>query len=141
MTITTNKKVKGRYAHLIDREKFFQIWGFMITDLKLEKTELLVYAIIFAMHKHHLDYFVGSRQYLQAWTNSGKSAIDCALASLEKKNLIEKEYRQYGPVKKAIYYVNTDMLPTCEMFRYENKNRDIDKMIRENELKQKYGIY
>ena len=103
---------------------FLKIWGFMLTDLKLEKTELLVYAVIFAMHKNYCDCFMGSKEFLQGWTNSGKSTVESALRSLEKKMLIKKELRQIGQMKKAVYFINTEALPTLKMFDLENRNRD-----------------
>ena len=111
-------------------EHFIKIWDFMLGDLKLEKTELIVYAVIFAMHRNYCECFVGSREYLQGWTNASKKSIDRALLSLESKNLVRKEYRKYGPIRKAVYFVNTEALPSCEMFRLENRNRDNNERIR-----------
>ena len=106
------------------RERFVKIWGFMLMDLKLEKTELLIYAVIFSMHRNYCDCFSGSREYLQSWSGASKSTVDKALLSLESKGLIHKQFRQYGNIKKAVYFINTDSLPTSEMFALENKHRD-----------------
>ena len=114
---------------------FIKIWDFMLMDLGLEKTELLVYAVIFAMHRNYCECFMGSREYLQLWSNSSKSSVNHALANLEKKNLITKEFRKYNNVRKAIYFINTESLPTCEMFALENRNRDNNKRIREKNEK------
>ena len=123
MTLTkridnTTEGVKGS---LLERDQYIRIWGFMLADLKLAKTELMVYAVIFSMYKYNFDDFSGSRTYLQAWCNSGKTAIDNALASLVKKQLITKGYRQFGNVRVATYGINPDMLPECEMFENENR--------------------
>ena len=118
------------------RERFIKIWGFMLTDLALEKTELLVYAVIFSMHKNYCDGFTGSREYLRSWCNASKTTVDGALASLERKGLIKKEYRQYGQIKKAVYFINTEALPTCRMFSLENRNRDNNEKIRKRAEKQ-----
>ncbi len=125
---------------LIAREQYMTIWGFMILDFNLEKTELLVYAVIFSIFRSTCDYFTGSRRYLQNWCNAGKSAIDAALASLEKKKLIIKEMRSYGEFQKAIYRINTEALPTCEMFALENRNRDNNEKIRQAEKRRALGI-
>ena len=134
MTLTTQAQESRRTAveQGIYPDQFVSIWGFMLSDLKLSKTELLVYAVIFALYKHRGECFSGSREYLQAWCNSGKSAIDSALAALEKKKLIIKEFRKFGKATKAIYYVNTDALPTHEMFELENRNRDNNRKIARN---------
>ena len=113
-----------------DREQFLKIWGFMLTDLKLEKTELFVYAVIFAMHRNYCDCYMGSRKFLQSWCNASKSAVEKALSSLEKKNLIKRNYRQIGQIRKAVYFINTEALPTLDMFSLENRNRDNNMKIR-----------
>ena len=120
----------SRNAVKLEREQFLKIWGFMLTDFKLEKTELLVYAVIFAMHRNYCDCFMGSRDFLQRWSNASKSAVDKALKSLEEKGLIRREYRQIGQIKKAVYFINTETLPTLEMFELENRNRDINRRMR-----------
>ena len=138
---TTHRTRRPAPEQKLYQDQFIGIWGFMLTDLKLAKTELLVYAVIFSMYKHRNDYFCGSREYLQAWCNAGKSAVESALLSLEKKNLIVKEYRRFGKATKAIYIINTESLPTCEMFENENRNRDINEMIRKEEKKRRLGVY
>ena len=114
----------------IGRENFLNIWGFMLIDLKLEKTELIVYAVIFSMHKNYCDCFSGSRRYLEKWSNASRATVENALKSLANKNLIRKEYRQYGRSRQAVYFINTEALPTCEMFALENRNRDNNRRIR-----------
>lgn len=109
---------------------FIKVWDFMRLDFALKNTELMVYAVIFAMHRNYCECFMGSREYLMMWSGGSKACVDRALASLEEKKLITKEYRQYGQMKKAIYFVNTDMLPTCEAFALENKNRDNKRKIK-----------
>lgn len=105
-------------------ELFVKIWDFMRFDFGLKNTELMVYAVIFAMHRNYCECFMGSREYLMKWSGGSKSGVERALLSLEKNELIHKEYRQYGPMRKAIYFINTDKLPTCEAFSLENRNRD-----------------
>ena len=105
-------------------ERFVKIWDFMLTVFKLEKTELIVYAIIFAMYRNYRDVFKGSREYLASWSNSSTRTVATALRSLEEKKLIKKAYRQYGQIKMAVYHVNTEMLPTCVMLSDEDLNRD-----------------
>ena len=110
-------------------KQFIKIWDFMRWDFGLKNTELMVYAVIFAMHRNYCDCFMGSREYLARWSGGSMTGVNRALSSLESRGLIRKEYKWYGQIKKAVYYVNTDMLPTCEMFSLENKNRDNSKKI------------
>lgn len=125
---------------LIAREQFVSVWGFMILDFGLEKTELLVYAIIFSIYRHTGKEFLGSRRYLQNWCNAGKTAIDKALLSLEKKGLIIKEYRSYGEFTKAVYHINIEVLPTCEIFAFENRYRDNMEEFRKMERRRALGL-
>ena len=117
----------------IGRENFVKIWGFMLIDLKLEKTELMIYAVIFSMHRNYCDCFSGSRRYLEKWSGASRATVENALKSLENKNLIRKEYRQYGRSRQAVYFINTEVLPTLEMFALENRNRDNNERIRRAE--------
>ena len=116
-------------------KQFVKIWDFMLFDLGLKNTELIIYAVIFAMHRNYCECFMGSREYLAKWSGTTKATVDKSLATLEKKELIRKEYRQYGQVRKAIYFINTEKLPTCEMFALENRNRDNNEKIRRAALK------
>ena len=109
--------------------QFIKIWDFMRLDFGLKNTELMVYAVIFAMHRNYCECFSGSREYLMKWSGGSKAVVNRALLSLETHKLIRKEYSQYGQVRKAIYFINTDMLPTCEEFALENRNRDNKKKI------------
>ena len=123
---------------------FIKIWDFMRLDFGLKNTELMVYAVIFAMHRNYCECFMGSREYLMQWSGGSKTAVDRALVSLEERELITKEYRQYGQMRKAIYFVNTDKLPTCEAFALENRNRDNKEKIKsaiEGAKKEKTKIF
>ena len=123
LTVQAKKSKRGIKKSLIDREQHVKIWGFMLTDLNLQKTELLVYAVIFSMYKYNMDNFNGSREYLQTWCNCGKSAEDNALNSLVAKQLLIRDYTQFKNVRVATYAINPDMLPDCEMFANENRYR------------------
>ena len=135
MTDTEDMSAKSCGKH------FIKIWDFMLMDLGLEKTELLVYAVIFAMHRNYCECFMGSREYLQLWSNSGRTAVNRALASLENKNLITKEIRQYNNIRKTVYFINTEALPTCEMFALENRNRDNNERIRQKTKNNKQNSF
>ena len=115
-------------------ERYFKIWDFMIFNFKLEKTELYVYAIIFAMHKSRGTYFSGSREYLAKWSGSSIRTVATALKSLEEKRYIDKCHRVVKGKKRVVYYINFEMLPTCKTFSSENYTRDVcQKYIREQE--------
>ena len=106
------------------KETFLVIWDFMQDDLKLTGAELMVYAVIYGMYRSYCDCFCGSMKYLMKKADCKSTTAHKALKALEDKKLIIKEYRQFANVRKAVYFINTDALPTCEMFALENRHRD-----------------
>ena len=84
--------------------------------------------------------FTGSRKYLAEWTGASRATVEAALASLEKSNLIKKEYVMFDNIKKAIYSINTEALPDCQMFELENRNRDNNEKIRQAERRRVLGL-
>lgn len=106
-------------------ERYFKVWDFMIFDFKLEKIELLVYAIIFSMYKSTQKCFRGSRAYLAKWTGSSIRTVATALKSLEEKEYIDKVMKCVNGRKRVVYYINFEKLPTCKTFSSENYARDV----------------
>ena len=121
-----SKGTKTRGLGLVNRGNYFKIWGFMRYDLHLEKTELLVYAIIFSYYYQSCDTFVGTREYLAEWTGSSRSSIDEALRSLIKKGYIEKGKQRIGGAERCYYTVNIRALPKCSMFEIEHRRIEIE---------------
>lgn len=115
-------------------ERYYNVWDFMIFDFKLEKVELLVYAIIFSMYKSTGKYFFGSREYLAKWTGSSIRTVARALKTLVEKRYLDKIHTTVNGENKAVYYVNFEMLPTCKTFSQENHTRDVwQKYVQEQE--------
>ena len=121
-------------------ENFVVIWGFMRQALKLKGFELFIYAVIFGYYKNYCSPFTGSRKYLAEWSGASRATVENVLASLEKKKLINKEYVMYDNIRKAVYTINTDSLPVCEMFEYENRNRDINEKEKQAERRRALGL-
>ena len=120
-------------------ENFVVVWGFMRQALKLKSYELFIYAIIFGYYRNYCSPFTGSRKYLAEWTGASRATVEAALASLEKSNLIKKEYVMFDNIKKAIYSINTEALPDCQMFELENRNRDNNEKIRQAQRSNGYN--
>ena len=78
----------------IKNENYIMISGWMIKELNLKGSELLVYAIIYGFSQDGINKYEGSRQYLADWCNCTKQGIDRALKNLLKKKLITKEEKQ-----------------------------------------------
>ena len=108
-----NKK-KLVIAEKVEDAQFFVCWGFMRRRLKLEKTELLVYAIIYGFFRSGCD-FKGGVRYLTEWTGSGATAVKSALSSLVRKGYIRKRLNIIGGVAYAEYSIETNAIAGIEV--------------------------
>lgn len=70
---------------------YYTIYGWMLNQLNLKGTSLLIYAIIYGFSHNGESACSGSLPYLAEMTNCTKQTIINALKSLEKENLIIKE--------------------------------------------------
>ena len=75
---------------MVKREQYVVIQGWMLTELKLKSTELLVYAIIYGFSQADNTWFTGSLQYLADWTNTSKRNVMYILDKLVAKGFIQK---------------------------------------------------
>lgn len=89
----------------IDGDDYVVVQGWMLSDLKLSGTELLVYAKIYGLSISEGHTFHGSLQYLMDWSNSSKSSVLRALTSLQEKNLISKNESFLNGVKFTEYSI------------------------------------
>ena len=88
---------------MIKDNNYIVIQAFMINELNLKGTELLVYAIIYGFSQDGRSRFTGTRRYLANWCNSSRYGVDKALKKLIDKGLINKEKRKIDDVY-YIYY-------------------------------------
>ena len=88
----------------MDRDNYIVIQGWMVTELGLKGTELLIYALIYGFSQTEGQAFNGSLQYLADWTNSTKQSILNNLKSLIEKGLIEKKETIFNGVKFCEYH-------------------------------------
>jgi predicted transcriptional regulator len=95
---------------LIPNDSYIRVYGFMRSKLGLEKTELLVYALIYSYFRN-CESLSGSREYIAEWVGSGRTAVDRAISSLVEKGYITKEPRCYRGLHYIEYNVNVDALP------------------------------
>ena len=96
---------------LIPNDSYIRVYGFMRSQMGLEKTELLVYALIYSYFRN-CESLSGSREYIAEWVGSGRTAVDRAIASLIKKGYITKESRCYRGLHYIEYNINVEALPT-----------------------------
>lgn len=82
---------------------YITIQSWMITDLDLKGTELIVYATIYGFSQDGESRFKGSRQYLAEWCNGTTRSVQTALNSLVEKGLIQKFENTVNNVKLCEY--------------------------------------
>ena len=73
---------------------FLVIQKWMLTDLNLKSTELMVYAIIYGFSQDSQGECWASLDYFQLWTGASRSSIIRSINSLEEKGLIERRRRE-----------------------------------------------
>lgn len=88
---------------MIKDNNYIVIQAFMINELNLKGTELLVYAIIYGFSQDGRTKYTGTRRYLANWCNVSRQAVDNVLKKLIEKGLINKEKRKIDDVY-YIYY-------------------------------------
>jgi hypothetical protein len=67
-------------------ENYILIQGWMVNELKLNGTKLLIYAIIYGFSQDGESHFEGSLKHLQTSTGKGRSAVMNALKSLTEED-------------------------------------------------------
>ena len=72
-------------------ERYFRIWDFMLFDLKLANSDLIIYAQIFTMYKNRNGApYRGTKEYLAKWANTTVRTVSDVLNSLEERGYIVK---------------------------------------------------
>lgn len=111
---------------------YIVIQSWMISELDLKGTELIVYATIFGFSQDGESRFKGSRQYLAKWCNGTTRSVQTALNSLVERGLIQKFENIVNNVKLCEYAVNftsgEKISPPSEKSSFNN----IDNNIKEN---------
>lgn len=85
---------------------YIVIQSWMVTELDLKGTELIVYATIYGFSQDGESRFKGSRQYLAKWCNGTTRSVQTALNSLADRGLIQKFENMVNNVKLCEYAVN-----------------------------------
>lgn len=94
----------------MDNENYIFITGWMVKELNLKGSELLVYALIYGFSQDGESKFYGSRKYIAEWFNCSLPTIDKALNCLLKKDLIIKDEEIMNGVKFNRYRANKETL-------------------------------
>lgn len=94
----------------MDNENYILITGWMVNELELKGSELLVYALIYGFSQDGESKFYGSRRYIAEWFNCSLPTIDKALNGLLEKKLIIKDEETISGVKFNRYKADKETL-------------------------------
>lgn len=130
---------------MIKNENYITVSGWMVNDLNLKGTELLLYATIYGFSQDGISDFKGSLAYLAEWCNVDKSTVQRALKSLLEKKLIEKTDVQIANHLKLVTYrtkkQNAHGIGKMHMGHRQNASEGIGKMPTNNINKNNKYIY
>lgn len=117
---------------------YIVIQSWMISELDLKGTELIVYATIFGFSQDGESRFKGSRQYLAKWCNGTTRSVQTALNSLVERGLIQKFENLVNNVKLCEYAVNftsgEKISPPSEKSSFNNIDNNIEESNFINEI-------
>ena len=109
---------------------YIVIQSWMISELDLKGTELIVYATIYGFSQDGESRFKGSRQYLAQWCNGTTRSVQTALNSLVERGLIQKFENMVNNVKLCEYAINftprEKTSPPCEKSSLNNIEDNIE---------------
>lgn len=98
----------------MERENFITIQGFMVKDLKLKGTELLIYALIYGFSQDNSSYYSNSYNYIAEWVGISKRQVINILSKLIKIDLICKVSSNDGQEKNKYKVTKKRTLVTDE---------------------------
>ena len=93
----------------------FQVYGWMVTNLKLKANDLFIYAIIYSFSQNNGGdgIFNASTAYLCEWTGlSQRAVINCLIRLINNKLIIKLEDNSLKR-KPNIYKINEKLLKTA----------------------------
>lgn len=87
----------------IKKDSYICIEAFMVNELKLSGTELIVYAIIYGFSQDGKSFFSGSHSYIAEWCGCSERSVWNHINSLIEKGLLDKKTRKEGSVTYCEY--------------------------------------
>lgn len=105
---------------------YITVQGWMVNDLHLKGTELLVYATIFGFSQTEGQRYTGSLQYLAEWCGATKRSVQTALKSLTEKGYIHKEDKYINDVHFVEYFVGMEKISIGGIEKISTNNIDIN---------------
>ena len=88
---------------MIPKESYFCVQSWMVTELKLKGTELIIYAIIYGFSQDGKSYYSGSASYLAEFSGVTTRAVFNILGKLCERNLLRKQEKIVNGIKLVDY--------------------------------------
>lgn len=88
---------------MIPKESYFCVQSWMVTELKLKGTELIIYAIIYGFSQDGKSYYSGSVSYLAEFAGVTTRAVFNILGKLCERNLLRKQEKIVNGIKLVDY--------------------------------------
>ncbi|MDY4799084.1 MAG: hypothetical protein SO157_07060 [Bullifex sp.] len=90
-------------------DSYVTIQKWMVSELELKGSELIIYALIFESSKDGSAMFTCSAKYLADWTNTTKQSVFKVLKSLTDRKLIIRHEETRNNVLFVSYSYNPDL--------------------------------
>lgn len=90
----------------MEDDNYYVVHGWMVNQLELKGTDLLIYAIIYGFSQDGRSRFDGSLSYLQKSVHASRPTVVSSLAGLVDRKLIIKYTRTVNRVRLTSYRVN-----------------------------------
>lgn len=99
----------------MDNNNYVCLQGWMVKELGLRNSELIIYSLIYGFSQAEGTYFTGSLSYIAEWTGTTKRSVIDQLKRLQDRGLIEKEesfinnvkFCKYRYCKKALTFLTS----------------------------------
>lgn len=114
---------------LVKSENYIVIQGWMITDLHLKGSSLIIYAIIYGFSQGESGKFTGSAQYLADWANVSRRSVMNTLKELCGAGLIVKNEIDINGVKMCEYAVSSYPMKKVHTPYEKSSHNNIDNNI------------
>lgn len=130
---------------LVKSENYIVIQGWMITDLHLKGSNLIIYAIIYGFSQGESGKFTGSAQYLADWANVSRRSVMNTLKELCDASLIVKNEIDINGVKMCEYAVSSYPMKKVhtpyEKSSHNNIDNNIENTVSKDTGKKRKGLY
>ena len=113
-------------------DNYILIQGWMINELGLKGTDLLVYAIIYGFSQDNENMYCGTRQYLADWCGCTVRSIQTSLNSLVEKEYITKYEEEHNHIKYVSYAVNFTTREKISLINNINNNTNNKLLSKDN---------